>query len=63
MDQKERRNYLVGVTCLFNEDQPVFICGWHMIIQVAKKLSRISNGEIVIGSHKQSTDMGDFFCL
>ena len=51
------------MACLFDEDQLVFLCGWHMVIQVAEKLRRISVREIVIGSHEQSTGMFDLFSL
>lgn len=55
--------HLVGVTCLFNENQLVFFCGRHVIVQVAEKLGRISVREIVVGSDKESAGVADFFSL
>lgn len=45
--------HLVGMTSLLDEDQLVLFCRWHMFVQVAKELGRISICEVVIGSHQQ----------
>ncbi len=54
---------LVSMTGLFDEDELVFICSWHMIVQIAEKLRGISIREIVICAYKKSACVGDFFRL
>lgn len=54
---------LVSMTGLFDEDELVFICSWHMVIQIAEKLGGISIREIVICAYKKNTCVGDFFRL
>ena len=55
--------HLICVSGLFDENQPVFLRSWHMVIQVAEELGWISVREIIIGSHKKNTSMSNLFSL
>ncbi len=55
--------HLVSMTCLFYEDQFVFISGRHMVIQISEKLGRVSIGEVVIGSDQKRPGVSDLLSL
>lgn len=42
--------HLVSVTCSLDEDQVIFICAGHVVIEILQKLSRVSVSEIVPGA-------------
>lgn len=55
--------HLIGMTGLLNEDQFVFLCRRHMIVQVLQELRRISVCKVIVGTDKKGSGMGQLLRL